>query len=377
MARTKTNPAGNAPQTGKSAAGKGRAPRKTPAKAAREKAPAQQDKPAARRRLWWLWLIPLVLAAGGAWLWFQYLAEYPSRIDRLEAEVAELAELETRIAEMERRRAEDAALLAAEAQDARRAAERVRDALEVRLSAAERSLEAMGSQPAGQQVGWRLDAAGRLLALADRQNRFARDYEGAALALREALELLEQAGDPRYGGLRAELEEQARALERIPARDIEGVVVRLGALLSRIEGLRPAGRPASTEAAAAAAQELPDEGWDRALASTRRALRSLITVRRTDSGVGTLLTETDTQTLQRLLAAELHLARLAYIQGDLQAYSAALVAARGRLVRLYAPGDADVADTLADIDALLELGQAPDTPDIAASLQRMRALRSD
>lgn len=369
MAGTKTNPAG------KGAARKGGTPRKTPAKAAREKAPAQSEKPPARRRLWWLWLIPLALAGGGVWLWFQYLAEYPSRIDRLEAGVARFAELESRIAEIERRRAEDAVLLAADAQDARRAAERVRDALEVRLSAAESSLEAMGSQSAGQQLGWKLDTADRLLALADRQNRFARDHKGAALALREALELLEQVGDPRYGGLRAELEEQARALERIPARDIESVVVRLGALLSRIEGIEPVARPAST--GAAEAEQLPAGGWQRALASARRALRSLVTVRRTDGGVDTLLTETDAQTLKRLLAAELHLARLAYIQGDLQAYSAALVAARRRLARLYAPGDADVADTLADIDALLELGQARETPDIAASLQRMRSLRSD
>ncbi len=375
MAGTKTNPAGKAPQTGKGAAGNGGAPRKTTAKAPAENAAAKEEKAPTRRRLWWLWLIPLVLAAGGAWLWFQYLAEYPSRIDRLEAEVARLEELELRIAEMERRRAEDAASLAADAQDDRRAAERVRDTLEARLSAAERRFETIGRQGAEQPLHWRLDAADRLLALADHQNRLARDHQAAARALREALELLAETGDPRYGDLRAELEEQARALERIPARDVESVVVRLGALLARSEEFSLLARGASAEASEA--EELPDEGWDRALASTLRALGSLITVRRTDDGVGTLLTETDAQTLKRLLAAELHLARLAYIQGDLEAYSAALDAARERLARLYAADDADIVDTLADIDALLELGQALDSPDIAASLQRLRALRSD
>ncbi len=375
MAGTKANPKGKGPGGGKSAAGKGAAPRKASAKAPRKNASGKKESPAARRRLWWLWLLPLVLVAAGAWLGFQYLAEYPARIDRLEAEIARLAEFEPRIAEMERLRAEDAASLASEAQDARRAAERVRDALEARLSAAEGNLEAIGSQSAGQRIAWRLDAADRLLALADHLNRFARDHNGAALAVREALELLGQVGDPRYGDLRAQLEEQARVLAGIPARDIESVLVRLGALLSRSERLEPVARPAST--GRAAAEELPEGGWDRALASTRRALRSLIAVRRSDGGAGTLLTETDTQTLKRLLSAELHLARLAYIQGDLQAYTAALVAARGRLARLYSPGDADVVDTLADIDALLELGQARETPDIAASLQRLRALRSD
>ena len=371
MAGTTNKPAGKASRSGKGAAAKGGAPEKVAAK----KAPAQDEKPARRRRLWWLWLIPLVLAAAGAWAWFQYLAEYPARFAQLEAGAAQLEQLELKLAELERRRAEDAASLANEAQYARLAAERTREALEVRLAAAERGLEAIGSEPAGQQIAWRLDAAGRLLALADRQNRFARDYEGAALAVREALEMLQQVGDPRYGGLRAELEEQARVLERIPARDIEGVVVRLGALLSRIEGLNPATRPQSP--AAQPAEDLPEEGWDRALASARRALRTLISVRRADSGAGPLLTETDTEMLRRLLAAELHLARLAYIQDDLQAYSAALVAARARLGRLYAPDDADVADTLADIDELLELAQTRDTPDIAAALERMRALRAD
>ncbi len=375
MAGTKTHPAGKDSRAGPAASGKsGKSGRKgatgkAQARAAANSAPAQEEAPVRRKRYGWLWLIlPVLVAAAGAWAGLQYLEEHLSRADRLEARIVQLEELQ-------RQRAEDAALLVNEAQDAQRAAERVRDALEARLGAAERALEAIGRQPAGQEAGWMLDAADRLLALADRQNRFARDYAGAALAVREALELLEQLGAPRYGALRATLEEQARSLERIPARDIKGVVVRLGALLSRVEGLEPVARPLPS--AAAQTEELPAEGWGRAVASTRRALRSLITVRRADSGAGALLSETDTDTLRRLLAAELHLARLAYIQGDLQAYSAALLAARGRLARLYAPDNPDVADTQDDIDQLLEAGRARQTPDIAVSLERFRALRLD
>ena len=381
MAATKTNPAGKALKPSRGAAGKAASGSRTRGKAASgnptagKAAEAEKRNPAGRRGYWWLWLIPLVVAGAGVWLWFQYLADLPARVNELEVRVKEFEELEIRFEELERRRVDNAALLAAAAQAARLAAERVRDGLEVRLAAAERGLEAMGSPPAGQQVRRRLDAADRLLALADRQSRFAREYGGAALAVREVLELLGQVGDPRYGALSAELQEQARALERMPARDIQGVVVRLGALLSRVEGLDP--NLKSAAAASLPSEELPEEGWERAVASTRRALRALITVRRTDSGVATLLTEGDTEALERLLAAELHLARLAYIQGDLQAYSAALVAARGRLTRLYAPADPDVADTLADIDELLEMGRSPQTPDIAASLQRFRTIRPD
>ena len=371
MAEPKNNAAGKKPRTRKRAAEKAAAPSETPPEIV---APAA-EKRAGRKRLWWLWLIPLALLAGGAWLGYQYLAEVPERIGQLEARVAELAELERELEEIRRKRTEDAALLNADAQEARLAVARVREALEVRLSALERGLETIGGPLAAQQTVWKLDAADGLLALADRQNRFARDYAGAALALREALILLEELGDPRYGALRAELEEQARALERLPDRDIEGVVVRISALISRIERLAPATRPDSPATAAEA--ELPPQGWERALASIRRALRSLITVRRADSGSGALLTDTDTETLRRLLAAELHLARLAYIQNDLQAYSAALVAARARVARLYAASDPDAADTVADIDQLLQRGQARETPDIAASLRRMRALRSD
>lgn len=372
MAGSKTNPAGKAPKPGKKAAGKAA----SPGGRAGKEASAKARRPAGRRSHWWLWLVPLILAAAaGAWLWLQHLADLPARMANLEQQAGAAAELELRLEQLERGRLEDAAMLAADAQAARLAAERVRDALEVRLAAAERSLEAIGGQPAGQQERWRLDAAGRLLALADRQARFAKDYEGAALAVREALELLGQTEDPRYAALRSELQEQARALQRIPARDTQGVVVRLGALLSRVEGLNPDFQPAAADPAGA--EEMPDQGWQRAVASTRRALRSLVTIRRTDSAAATLLTESDTRTLQRLLAAELHLARLAYIQGDLQAYSAALVAARGRISRLYAPGHPDVADTLADIDELLQLGQPPETPDVASSLQRLRDIRSD
>ena len=371
MAGAKPNSAGKAAKPKAGAAKKAASTTGPSAKAE----PPEKGKPSARRRLWWLWLIPLIVAAAGAWLWYEYLAELPSRITQLEAEAAAIGQLEERIEELERRRDEDAARQAADAEAARFAAERVRDALEVRLAASERALEALGSRPAGQQQRWRLDTADSLLGLADRQSRFARDYEGAAQAIGEALELLAQVGDPRYGALRAELQEQARALVRMPARDIEGVVVRLGALLSRVEGLKPDLRPSAGEAPDA--DELPDEGWERALASIRRALRSLVTVRRTESGVDTLLTDTDTETLQRLLAAELHLARLAYVQGDLQAYSAALVAARGRLSRLYAEDDPDVSDSLADIDELLKLAKGREAPDIASSLQRLRNIRAD
>ena len=371
MAGAKSNPPGKAAKPKAGAAKKAASAGSPPAKADSSKT----EKAAPRKRLWWLWLIPLIVFAAGFWLWYDYLAGIPSRVAELEQQVAEIGQLEARLGKLESRREADAAQRAADADAARRASERVRDALEVRLAAAERALESLGSRPAGQQVRWRLDAADNLLALADRQNRFARDYEGAALAVREALDLLAQVGDPRYGAVRAELEEQARALERMPARDIQGVVVRLGALLSRVEGLTPDLRPSAGETPGA--EELPERGWQRALASTRRALRSLITVRRTKGSVDTLLTDTDTEMLQRLLTAELHLARLAYIQGDLQAYSAALVAARGRLARLYAGDDPDVSDTLADIDELLELAQGREAPDIASSRQRLRNIRAD
>ena len=371
MAGAKSNPPGKAAKPQAGAAKKATSAGSPPAKADSLKT----EKAAPRRRLWWLWLIPLIVFAAGFWLWYDYLAGIPSRVAELEQKVAEIGQLEARLGELESRRDADAAQQAADAEAARRASERVRDALEVRLAAAERALESLGSRPAGQQVRWRLDAADNLLALADRQNRFARDYEGAALAVREALDLLAQVGDPRYGAVRAELQEQARTLERMPARDVQGVVVRLGALLSRVEGLKPDLRPSAGEMPAT--EELPVRGWQRALASTRRALRSLITIRRTEGSVDTLLTDTDTEMLQRLLTAELHLARLAYIQGDLQSYSAALVAARGRLARLYAGDDPDVSDTLADIDELLELAQGREAPDIASSLQRLRNVRAD
>ena len=371
MAATKTKPAVKAPKT-RAAAAKKEAP---PSKTSGNGGEAEAQKSSGGKRYLWLWLIPLIVAGAGAWLWFEYLAGLPSKVDELEDRVEAVEQLESELEELQRRRVEDAALQAADAQAGRLAAERVRDALEVRLAATERGLEALGSQSAGQQVRWRLDAADRLLSLADRQNRFARDFAGAALAVREALKLLAEVGDPRYGGLRAELQEQARALEQMPARDIQGVVVRLGALVSRVEGLKPDLKPSAPNSAEA--EDLPDKGWERAVASTRRALRGLITVRRTESEVDTLLTERDMEMLQRLLAAELQLARLAYIQSDLQAYSAALVSARGRLSRLYAADDADVSDTLADIDELLELAEARETPDIASSLQRLRSIRSD
>ena len=371
MAAAKTNPAGKASKT-KAGAAKKAASSTTPSG---NTTPPQAEKPAGRRRHWWLWLIPLLVAAGGAWLWYEYLADLPSRLEKLEEQAVAIEGMDARIGELQQRLAEDTARQAADAQGARLAAERIRDALEVRLTAAERGLESLGSRPAGQQARWRLDASDQLLALADRQARFARDFEGAALAVREALELLAQVGDPRYGALRSDLQEQARDLERMPARDIQAVVVRLGALLARTESLQADLNPGAGESAGAV--ELPEEGWERAVASTRRAFRSLITVRRTGNEANTLLTDADTETLQRLLAAELHLARLAYIQGDLQAYAAALVAARGRLSRLYDPADPDVIDTLADIDELLQLAQREDAPDIAASLQRLRNLRSD
>ena len=371
MAGKKSNPAGAAPTTADGAAEKDASPGKSPRQAAPESAPAPEEKTVRRRRYGWLWLIPLILLAAGAWLWFQHLRHYPQRMDRLEADVERIAALELEIAELERERAEETA----DARAARLAGDRDREALAIRLTAAERSLEALGGRPVLEQSRWTLDAADRLLALADRQSRFARDHEGAASAVREALRLLAEVGDPRYGVLRAELQEQARALERIPPRDIQAVVVRLGALLSRVEGLEPVTRPETS--APAPMEALPDDGFRRAVASIRRALRSLVTVRRSEEGVDTLLTQSDTQALRQLLAAELHLARLAYIQGDLPAYSAALVASRARLARLHSPANPDVADTLSDIDELLELGRSPDTPDIAASLERLRSIRSD
>lgn len=371
MAAQKSKPAAAPPATAGGAGEKTASAGKSPRKAAPKSAPMPEEKSVRSRRYGWLWLIPLMLAAAGGWLWYEHFRHYPPRLDRLEADVARIADIERGIARLERERNEEAA----NARAAMLVGDQAREALKTRLAAAEKSLEALGGRPGPQQLRWTLDAADQLLSLADRQSRFARDYEGAASAVREALKLLADAGDPRYGGLRAELEEQARALERAPRRDIQAVVVRLSALLSRVEGLQPATRPEMP--GPAPVEALPEEGWRRAAASVRRELRSLITVRRSEDGVDTLLTQSDTQALQQVLAAELHLARLAYIQGDLQAYSAALVAARARLARLYSPSNPDVADTLPDIDELLELARSPAAPDLAASLERLRSIRSD
>ena len=190
MAGKKSNPAGAAPTTAGGAAEKDAAPGKSPRKAAPESAPAPEEKTVRRRRYGWLWFVPLILLAAGAWLWFEHLRHYPQRMDRLEADVERIAALELEIAELERERAEETA----DARAARLAGDRDREALAIRLTAAEKSLEALGGRPVLEQSRWTLDAADRLLALADRQSRFARDYEGAASAVREALRIARGSG---------------------------------------------------------------------------------------------------------------------------------------------------------------------------------------
>ncbi len=224
------------------------------------------------------------------------------------------------------------------------------------------------------RAAWLLSEAEHYMRIANAQLGLAGDVGVAETALGLADDSLRELNEPRLTPVRKLLADELKALKAVPRPDTEGIVLSLGSLADGLEELRlkssaPAGFRAVPERPAA-----PLTGYERAVAATRAALASLVSVRRVDDPVSPLLSEAEQAVLVRSLDLELQLARLAIMRGDAGMYRRSVEAASERLRQHF---DLSSPDVQAAADTLGELAGArlpEELPDISGSLDALLRL---
>jgi uroporphyrin-3 C-methyltransferase len=336
-------------------------------------APAAAPASSPARGSRWAWALVLLLiavaGAGFGWYWYENRAE---RGVIQQAFTQKLAEVDAK-AQKDRRIAEDVRETVSGIQDKLAAL----DKRVAQMQAQHAALDAQIGELTRNRDDWSLAEVEQTLEIASRQLQLTGDIAAALSTLRAAEEKLRQLSRPELKGLREAVAADVKRLQKVPVLDTASISAQLTDLADRVDRLplamdiRP--QPAAQPAAAASADEAL---WQRLLRETWDELRKLVRVERMDRADIALLAPSQAFFLRENLKLRLLNARLALLARDLRSYKADIGAAREWLRQYYDGRDDAVARAIGMLTSLHAAETSAEVPDIPASLEAMRALRS-
>ena len=243
-----------------------------------------------------------------------------------------------------------------------------------RISQIEQNVERFAGAGDKVRAAWLLAETEHYMRIANAQLGLAGDVDVAQTALGLADDSLRELNDPRLTPVRRLLADEIGGLKAVPRPDTEGIVLTLGSLADSLDTLP---LKSSAREAFRATPDKPAEpltGFDRALAASRSALASLVSVRHVDDPVSPLLSEAEQSVLIRSLDLELQLARLAIMRGDAGMYRRSVEAAGERLREHFDLTSPDVQAAVESLTGLSEAKLPEELPDISRSLAALLRL---
>ncbi len=315
------------------------------------------------------------LAAAGYALWqLQTLRALPQQLQTSNGNTnRQYAELERQVAALTARAESSATALADLQAAAAREAATTADQTQQLTALNQRIAELGGSNATRRNRFLRAEAL-YYLRIANAQVLLAREPVLAVSALQLADAKLREAGDPDLVPVRAKLSEEIVALQALPTPDTTGISFRLQALAEQVPQwpLRnPVPDSFESELSVATA---PDKGaWERLKNTVASVFDSIVSVRRTDTPPEVQLSQTETGLLIEGMRAELRLARLTLVSGNMELYAQSLQSLQQQLAAYF---DTSAAAVSAAQETLAELAEAegPGTlPDVSGSLQLLLA----
>ena len=241
-----------------------------------------------------------------------------------------------------------------------------------RLTAVEASMATLQGISTGARNAWLLAEAEYYMQIANAQLQLAGNAELARLALNHADERILQLADPRLTGVRQALSDELRALDMLEKPDMAGITLTLASLADVVASL-----PLKQEVVAhdeSADDEIDPEltGMDRAMASVKKAVTGIVSVRRTDEALEPLISPEAQYFLRANLSLQLQAARLAILRGEETIFRQSLDDADAWIADYY---DAESTAVLSARETIAEIRDsqfdvAP--PDISGSLRLLR-----
>ena len=245
------------------------------------------------------------------------------------------------------------------------------ESLPGRVGNLEGSIASLQGISKGARDAWLLAEAEYYMQIANAQLQLAGNPHLAGLALSFADERLLQLADPALTEVRRALSNELRAIEVMEKPDIEGVTLTLASLAGVVDSL-PLRQEVNVPDAEAGEIDPELSGLDRALASFKRAMGDVVSVRRTDEAAAPLTAPDAVYFLRANLALQLQAARLALLRNEKNMFEQSLDDAATWLTRYYDIESAPVQGALETIAEIRNGLFSVSPPDISESLRLLR-----
>lgn len=314
-----------------------------------------------------LWTIVVLAIVAGLYAWY----DQRQITQALRGDVAQRLSTADAAAAQSRERDSD---LANELRDAQ-AKLALLEARVAEFQSQQAALEALYRDLAPSRDELALSEVEQILVLASQQLSLAGNVHAALAGLQVADAKLAELDRPQLGPLRRALLRDMDRLKAVPYVDVAGISIKLDQIIDAIGGL-PLAKDERVAAPAATTPSASDPAWLRFLRGVWNDLHNVIRIEVTDRPPPPLVTPEQSFFLRENLRLRLLSARLALLARDDRSFKADLSAARDWLNGYFDRRNRQVQSTLATLGQLSAIAMPGQMPDLAASLDAVRALKA-
>jgi uroporphyrin-3 C-methyltransferase len=215
----------------------------------------------------------------------------------------------------------------------------------------------------------------QILVLASQQLSLAGNVHAALAGLQVADAKLAQLDRPQLGPLRRALLRDMDRLKAVPYVDVAGISIKLDQIIDAIDGL-PLAKDERVAPPAASAPSASDPPWLRFLRGVWSDLHNVIRIEVNDHPPPPLVTPEQSFFLRENLRLRVLSARLALLARDDRSFKADLTAAHDWLTEYFDRRNRQVQSALATLGQLSAIAMPGEMPDLATSLDAVRALKA-
>ena len=253
------------------------------------------------------------------------------------------------------------------------------DNLNARTQELASELEGMRGVSNSAKRSWAIAEAAYFLQAANTSLQLGRNVDAASNALAAADDRIASLGEPALLPVRQAIASELQSLRTLPDTDVTGIALTLGKLASDAGNLTT--RTDKPEAYATAGQEaeaeVPEQGLGRAKRVLGDAMKSMITVRRTDQQATALLAPEEEFFLARNLELQLLTARLALLREEPELFTQSVETSLGWLKEFFDTSNPAVAATISTLEDMRSTAVRRTMPDISASLTLLRGMQDE
>ncbi len=218
---------------------------------------------------------------------------------------------------------------------------------------------------------WLLAEAEYLLRLANQRLIMAGDAESAQVLMSSADKILRELDEATLHGARGAVAADLAAVRAVPSVDVEGIYLRLAALVEQADKLvifqMPDAEPRLQEAPADDWQGRLEQGYESALMK----LSDYIVIRRRDVPMQTLMDPQWEGLVRQNLRMLLEQAQVALLSGNQTLYVESLQRSNHWVAQFFETDEAAARAMASEIDQLADLRIAVEMPDISRSLNAL------